>query len=211
MEHRRRQAIAMLRRGWSFRDVAIALGASLSSVVRWCQAHRRQGLKGLRARPTPGRPPRLSERQKEETLRLLVKGARAAGYATELWTLKRIARLIEKHHGVHYCLAGVWNLLRTGLRWSPQKPERRSTQRNDKAIAHWKRHTWPRIKKSPKAQGLPGISRRKRLPIFSSHPGFPLPSRCPQRGILLKSTKLKIHTEFLETFSVENVRRVAVC
>ena len=149
LERRRRKAIAFLQSGRSYRSVATALGASLSSVIRWRQTQRQHGLKGLRARPAPGRPPKLSQRQKEQTRRRLLKGAQAAGYSTELWTLKRVAHLIEKQHGVRYTHVGVWHLLRGGLRWSPQKPKRQATQRDEKAIANWKRTVWPRIKKSP--------------------------------------------------------------
>lgn len=166
LEQRRRRAIAMLRSGKPYRFVAQKLKASLSSVIRWRQMHRRKGRAGLRSSRW-GRPSHLSERQKENTLQLLARGALAAGHTTELWTLKRISQLIEKHHGVRYSQVGVWKLLRTGFRWSSQKPERRATQRNDKAIAFWKRCTWPRIKKSSKTPGLLGVSRRKRLPAHS--------------------------------------------
>ena len=83
LEKRRRQAIALLKKGHSYRSVATKLESSLSSVVRWFQAYRRKGREGLRSRPTPGRPPRLTKAQKEKLLRLLVKGAPAEGYATD--------------------------------------------------------------------------------------------------------------------------------
>lgn len=150
LEDRRRRAIALLRAGKTYRAVADTLKASLSSVVRWYQAYRQEKLKGLRARPIPGRPPRLSKEQREQLRQLLFQGAVQAGYSTELWTLKRIAKLIEQHFGVRYSSVGVWKLLRRGLKWSWQKPERRATQRDQRAIERWKNQSWPRIKKSPK-------------------------------------------------------------
>ena len=159
LEKRRRQAIALLRAGKPFRVVARVVGASLSSVVRWKQAHRRDARRGLRARPIPGRPPRLTEVQQERLRRLLLRGARAAGHATERWTLKRIARLIETEFRVSYSAVGVWKLLRQGLGWSWQKPERRALQRDEAAIARWKTHEWPRIKKRRATWGPPHISR----------------------------------------------------
>jgi transposase len=159
LEKRRRQAIALLRAGKAYREVARMVQASLSSVVRWKQAQRRNPRTGLRARPTPGRPPWLTTTQKERLRRLLLRGARAAGHTTELWTLKRIGKLIEKEFGVRYSPVGVWKLLRHGLNWSWQKPERRARQRDEAAIDHWKRSTWPHIKKRRPTWGPPRVSR----------------------------------------------------
>lgn len=159
LEKRRHQAIALLRAGKPFREVARAVRASLSSVVRWKQAYRRDARRGLRARPIPGRPPRLTEVQQERLRRLLLRGAQAAGHATERWTLKRIARLIETEFGVRYSAVGVWKLLRQGLGWSWQKPERRALQRDEAAIERWKTHEWPRIKTRRATWGPPRISR----------------------------------------------------
>jgi len=147
--------------------VARAVKASLSSVVRWAQAYRRNGLKGLRARPAPGRPPRLSSRQRDRLKRLLLQGAEKAGYSTGVWTLQRIAKLIRREFGVRYTTVGVWKLMRTGLEWSWQKPERRAIERDEAAIEHWKRVTWPHIKKRPKAWRPSRVPRRKRI---SAHP-----------------------------------------
>lgn len=149
LERRRHRAIAFLKAGKNLSTVANAVGSSVSSVFRWWQAYRQHGQKGLQSKPTPGRPPKLSETQKKKLVTLLLKGACAAGYKTELWTLQRIAQVIEKHFGVQYHPSHVWKLL-VSLGWSCQKPERRALQRDEKEIAHWKRYKWPHIKKSPK-------------------------------------------------------------
>lgn len=83
---------------------------------------------------------------------LLLKGARAYGFPNELWTLKRIAAVIQVEFGVRYHPSHVWKILRH-LGWSCQVPERRAIQRNEHAIAHWKRYRWPAIKKSPTTWG----------------------------------------------------------
>lgn len=167
LENRRRRAVALLRAGQTYRSVARPLNASLSSVVRWDQGYRQTGLKALRTRPSPGRPSRLSKPQRDRLRQLLVAGAGQAGYATDLWTLQRIAKLIEGQFGVRYTTVGVWKLLRVGLDWSWQKPERRALQRDEAAIEHWKRRTWPHIKKRPTPWGPSRVPRRKRV---SAHP-----------------------------------------
>ena len=146
LERRRRQAIRWLTAGTPLSAIARAVGASVSSVFRWAEAYRTQGLLGLRPRPTPGRPPSLSVAQKKRLAALLLKGPLARGYRTGLWTLKRVAQLIPQQFGVRYHPCHVWKLL-TSLGWSCQKPERRALQRNEAAIARWKRFRWPHIKK----------------------------------------------------------------
>ncbi|MBI3319999.1 MAG: IS630 family transposase [Candidatus Omnitrophica bacterium] len=149
MEKRRRRAIQLMQHGHNLPEIARAVKASVSSVFRWQLRYRQKGLAGLRPRPAPGRPARLSSSQKQRVVRLLLKGALAAGYSTDLWTLERIGRVIEKQYHVTYHPAHVWKLMHA-LGWSCQKPERRALQRDEHAIAHWKRYlsSWGRIWRS---------------------------------------------------------------
>ena len=163
LQTRRVRAIALLQSGKTYQSIAATLNASISSVVRWAQVHRKGGVKALRPKPAPGRPPMLTPRQKRRLLQLLVKGPLSEGYTTDLWTLPRIATLIGKHFGTRYHPGHVWRVMR-GLGWTCQKPERRALQRDEHAIARWKTHAWPRIKKSPKTWGPSRLPRRKRLP-----------------------------------------------
>jgi transposase len=89
----------------------------------------------------------LSLPQKKQLEKLLLRGAQAEGYSTDLWTLRRIGELIKKEFGVSYTSSAIWRLLVVDLRWSTQKPERRATQRNEAAIEEWKSKQWPQIKK----------------------------------------------------------------
>ena len=158
LEARRQRAVRLLRRGGVFRAVAQQVGASLSSVVRWWQAYRRKGKRGLRSKPVPGRPPQLRRQEKKTLEKLLLRGPLAAGYSTDVWTLRRIVDVIRKHFDVHYHPGHVWKLLRDDLGWSCQKPERRASERNEEAIAHWKRYKWPHIKKDARTWRPSGLS-----------------------------------------------------
>lgn len=164
LERRRRRAIAMMRRGRSYRAIAAALRASLSSVVRWAQAYRTGGSEALRPRPAPGRPSRLTPAQTERLRRHLLKGPLAAGYSTNLWTLARIAKLIHTLFGIRYHPGHCWRVMRDQLGWTCQKPERRATQRKEAEIEHWKRQVWPHIKKRRSAGRPSRLSRRKWVP-----------------------------------------------
>jgi transposase len=57
--------------------------------------------------------------------------------------------MIEKHFGVRYDLSGIWHVLRR-MGWSCQKPERQARERDEDAIAAWRKADWPRIKESAK-------------------------------------------------------------
>jgi transposase len=147
LEQRRRAAVAMLRQGMKSAAVAKALGVSRASVSRWRKALRSGGAKALSARPVPGRPPKLDVTQRQRIARLLLQGPIRHGYETQLWTLDRVSEVIERHLGVSYPPGHVWRIL-LNLGWSCQKPESRARERDEKAIARWRKVDWPRIKKS---------------------------------------------------------------
>jgi len=147
LERRRLRAIALLEQGLSPHEVAERLGVDRRSVRRWKQAYRRRGVAGLRARPTPGRPPKLTVRQRRTLVRWILRGPEAFGYRTALWTCRRIADLIRQRFGVTYHPAHIGRLLRAcGL--TPQRPQRTAKERNDRRIRLWLQQEWPRVKKN---------------------------------------------------------------
>jgi transposase len=89
----------------------------------------------------------LSAADKRKLAKLLLKGAVANGFPTELWTLARVGQLIAREFGRQYSLVHVMRLLRE-LGFSCQKPEKRAIQRNEQAIADWRTKRWPALKKS---------------------------------------------------------------
>jgi transposase len=150
LERRRRRAVRLLQSGHSLSAVARMVGAAVSAVWQWRETWRRSGEPGLAAKPTPGRPPRLTPRQRQRLPKLLALGPRRYGYPNDLWTTRRIAALIEREFRVGYHPAQVSRIL-AQLGWSYQKPERRALERNEVAIAKWKRYRWLAIKKKPGA------------------------------------------------------------
>ncbi len=147
LERRRLRAMALIQDGYSLNEVARRVGCNASSTMRWRDAFRRGGKRALRPKRIPGRPPRLTRRQKARLIRHLLKGPLAHGYQTDIWTTLRIAELIHREFGIHYHRDHVGRLLHS-LDWTCQKPEKRATQRDEAAIEAWKRQDWPRIKKT---------------------------------------------------------------
>jgi putative transposase len=148
--------VALLQQGLSLREVARRVQASVSSVSQWRAAWQQGGEAALTPKPVPGAPRKLTDRQGKQLVPLLLKGARAHGFPNELWTLKRIAAVIQVHFGVRYHPAHVCKILHR-LGWSCQIPERRPIQRDEQAITHWKRYKWPAIKKSSPPGAPPGL------------------------------------------------------
>ena len=146
LENRRRRALALLDTGLSMNEVARRMKCGASSVMRWRDARQQGGEQALQVHFSPGRPPKLDGGQRKRLVRLLLRGAMAYGYRTNLWTTARIAELIQQEFGVQYHRDHVGRLMHS-LQWSPQKPERRALERDEQAIEHWKQKDWPRIKK----------------------------------------------------------------
>ena len=143
---RRLRAAKLLARGEKPSVVARAVGCSPSSVTRWKEAIRKRGVEGLKAKPHKGPKPRLSQGQKKKLAKILLRGAAASGYATDLWTCPRVAEVIEERFGTRYHPYHVWRVLRS-MGWSCQKPERRARERDEEAIRCWRNERWPHIKK----------------------------------------------------------------
>jgi hypothetical protein len=107
----------------------------------------------------------------------LLEGATAHGFATPRWTLKRVRLLIEREFGVRYREVHVWRLLgQLGL--SNQKPDRRALERDAAAIAHWRKHTWPALKKAARHSGGLRLVVLKRRQIVADAARFGPIERC---------------------------------
>lgn len=158
LERRRHKAAALFARGLTLSEVARRLAVSVSTASVWRKAYRAHGLAGLAPKPVPGRPKKLALKFRERLWEILLAGALAYGFPNDLWTLKRIAAVIRREFGVRYHPGHLWKILHAA-KWSCQVPERRAIQRNDEAIAHWKRYKWPHIKKVPRTWCPPGLPR----------------------------------------------------
>jgi transposase len=152
LQKRRMRAANMLRRGFTQAQVANKLGVSRQSVSRWAATVEAEGAMGLRKAGRAGRRPGLDEAQRRRLIESLKAGALVAGYGTDLWTLKRVGRLIEEDTGLQYSESGVWHVL-ANLGFSCQRPVGRALERDEAVIEHWKRKRWPTLKKTPRPEG----------------------------------------------------------
>ena len=150
LERRRWKALELLDGGLSLNEVGRRIGCAPISVQRWRDAREKHGDDGLKPKPVPGCPPKLTQKQKNRLVKILLKGAIKNGYNTEIWTTARIAEVIFENFGVSYHRDHIGRLMKS-LGWSWQKPKKRALERDDQAIEEWKRKEWPRIKKTPRS------------------------------------------------------------
>ena len=90
----------------------------------------------LAAKPHPGRTPRLGAADRKRLEGLLLEGAVAHGWRTELWAAARVADLIERHLGISFHPEHVRKVLKRKLNWSSQEPQERARERDEVAIDH---------------------------------------------------------------------------
>ena len=147
LKRRRMRAGRLLLRGMPQAEVARKVGVTRTTVSEWNRQVMAGGLEALQRRPR-GRPSGLDARQRADLVRLLKEGALAQGFATELWTLRRVAQLIEEKLGRRYSESQVWRIL-VSLGFSSQRPAGGALERDEAAIRRWKRVRWPQLKKTP--------------------------------------------------------------
>jgi len=159
-EERRMEAARLLRAGLSQSEVARRVGVHRQSVSRWARELEESGVRGLRKAKRTGRPPKLSAAQLRDLERALMRGPEAFGFATRLWSARRVRDLIEYRTGVRYHEAHVWRILRK-LNWTCQRPVGKALERDEQAIRQWKKYRWPQIKKKHSGSGAPSSSSTK--------------------------------------------------
>ena len=145
LETRRLEGGRLLRGGVRAAEVARRLGVSRTSVMRWQRSVASGGRRSLRGAPRTGRPPLLNATDQKRLIALKA-GALSQGYSSDLWTLGRVGKLIEKLTGQRYSESGVWRLLKR-LGVSSQRPSGRAMQRDEAVIQQWKTKRWPALKK----------------------------------------------------------------
>jgi len=143
-EQKRRMGYKLLMQSRSRAEVARKLDVTWVTADRWLKWLRSRGKDSWHDRSRSGRPQKLTRSQKRKLKRILKKGALSYGYPTELWTLKRVAEVIEKEFHVGYNVTHVWRVLRS-LGFTAQVPLLRAMERDEGYIKWWIENKWPEI------------------------------------------------------------------
>jgi transposase len=125
------------------KEIAAAVGRDEQTVRAWRRAWGAAGVEALRAKSHPGPVPKLSPQQRQDVLTMLGHAPAEYGYDdAPLWTTTLVARLIYDSYGVEHHHDYVGELLHA-LGWSYQTPTKRARERDDEAVAAWRRRDWP--------------------------------------------------------------------
>jgi transposase len=108
------------------------------------------GAARLRGAGRAGRKPKLAAAQLAAVATALRQGPEAHGFATNLWTLPRVALVVARVAGTKYHPGHVWRLM-PQMGWSLQRPARQAKERNPVAVRQWVDERWPGLKKKPGA------------------------------------------------------------
>lgn len=151
LEARRKEAVRRMRAGERPAAVAEDLGVSRVAAYGWKRKADEHGLRALNAVPQHVPESRMSSSQQRHLKKILLRGAMARGYPTDLWTCDRVAEVIRQEFGISYNSGHLSRVLRA-MGYSCQKPTRRARERNPAAAEQFRTHTWQHIKKGRKTK-----------------------------------------------------------
>lgn len=153
LEVLRVRAVEQVRAGAHPEDVALTLGLHRKTVYGWVAKYREGGPDALRAKPVPGRPPKLSGEQLARLYALIVgRDPRQMAFEFALWTREMVRVVVRREFNVALSVVSVGRLLHTmGL--SPQRPLHRAYEQNPAAVQRWKSEEYPAIRAAAKQDG----------------------------------------------------------
>jgi transposase len=154
-ERVRQRAAVLFAQGRSAVEVAGLLEVSTKSAYQWRRAWVAGGAQALASRGPAGPAPKLSDEQLARLKARLELGPAAAGYGEDQrWTLARVVALIATMFHIRVGVTTAWQAMRR-LGYTAQLPIHRAVERDEPAIARWRRYQWPAVKESPPG-GPPG-------------------------------------------------------
>lgn len=134
--------------GLKIDDVVNLFGVSRAAVNKWISAHKKGGQKALLKK-------KRGRRASDMSLLKPYQCAIIVNLITDrcpdqlkmpfmLWTREAVGMLIERRFGIKMAIRSVGNYLK---KWgfTPQKPLRRTYERQDKAVKLWLEETYPKI------------------------------------------------------------------
>lgn len=145
-EKARLAAGRLFSKGITQAEVARRFGATRTAALYWHRLWKQKGSAGLRSKGKPGFASRLTEDKRKRFKRAILQGPLRYGFETQLWTLSRLAAVMQKTTGVRFGHNHTWEIVRS-LGFTCQKPRVKARERDEKAIAEWKAKRLPGLKK----------------------------------------------------------------
>ena len=129
-------------------EVAQRLEVSTKSAYQWRRVWVAGGAPALASKGASGPDSKLSDEQLSRLRIRLEQGPAAAGYGEDQrWTLVRVVALIATLFHLRVSVTTAWQAMRR-LGYTAQMPIHRAAERDEAAIAAWRRYQWPSLKES---------------------------------------------------------------
>jgi len=152
LEAIRMRAVQQVLDGKKPEDVADAYGMNHRTIYRWLEKYHYGGWDALKAKPVPGRPPKLTASQMKWLANLVrEKNPRQLSFPFALWTLSMVREVIRRELGIHLSEVSVGRILKT-LGFTPQRPLYKAWQQNPVLVSKWKSEDYPQIQKRAKKE-----------------------------------------------------------
>lgn len=146
LEAMRARAVASVQAGESPEVIAKALRINRATIYTWLALYRSGGWSALKAKPVPGRPPKLDGKKLDWIFNTVTqKNPLQFRFQFALWTCEMIAKLIRDKYGIKLSRQSVGRLL-AQLGLSCQKPLYQALERNEALVKQWLRKDYPAIK-----------------------------------------------------------------
>lgn len=164
LEAMRRSSIARIEAGESPEAVAAGLGINRRTIYWWLSAYHYGGEDALKAKPIPGAPRKLSDKQMAKLAKLIREQTPLQfKFEFALWTLAIIRELIRREFDVRLSEVSVGCLMKR-LGFSAQRPLYRAWQQDGALVERWQAEDYPKIAARAK--------REKALIFFADESGI---------------------------------------
>lgn len=153
LEQLRMRAVRRVQDGESPKIVAKALGINRTTIYDWLAKYRQGGWSRLKAKPVPGRPPKLQGKALRWVYDTVTsKNPVQLKFEFALWTREMVAKIIFDKYGIRLSAVSVGRLL-AQLGITCQKPIHRALQRNKTLVRKWLKEEYPQIKRQALKEG----------------------------------------------------------
>jgi len=125
-------------------QVANTLQVSEEAIRLWVCTFLLHGVRGLETKKSPGRPPKLTKKQKKELAAIIAKGPSEAGFLSNCWRSPMIQHLIYEKFAISYSVHYISQLLKH-MGFSYQKARFVSDHLDEETRKQWLSKTWPEI------------------------------------------------------------------
>jgi transposase len=153
LEAMRERAVRRVQEGESPEVVAKVFGIGRTAIYRWLSQYRQGGWGALKAKPVPGRPPKLDGKMLAWIFATVTQNnPMQLKFEFALWTREMVAALIKRKFRIRLSAVSVGRLL-AQLGLTCQKPLYRALQRDEALVQKWLKQEYPKIRKMAARQG----------------------------------------------------------